>query len=117
MRVRVAAVRLSRCGSRADGWRSGTAEAPPRPGWGAGPRRGRGPDRDGEPRLDEGRHGLPGAARLGGVVALDHGLDLAVGAVRGEEHLVRVLQAEPGEVHQEVVVVRHGELDLGDLRV
>ena len=44
--------------------------------------------------LDEARHGLPGVSGAGGVVTLDSGLDPAVGAVGGEEDLVRVVQTE-----------------------
>ena len=60
-----------------------------------------------------------GDAGPGGSVGLDAlagdgRLDQAVGAVGGVEDLVRVVQAERGQVRGEVVLVRAGELDLVD---
>ena len=42
----------------------------------------------------------PGDVRRGGVLALDGGLDQAIGAVGGEEDLVGVVEAERGKIDE-----------------
>src|SRR6202042_1071310 len=76
---------------------------PPPPAWAA--------------QRSEARDGLPGAPRLGSVVADYAPLDQPVRTVRGVVHLVVVRQAERAQVDQEVMLVRHRHPDLGHLGV
>src|ERR1700749_4551546 len=66
------------------------------------------------PASHEPGKGRPGVARIGRVVAGDARLDQPVRPVGGDEDLAVVLQAEGGQVDEEVMLVRRGEPDLRD---
>ena len=58
--------------------------------------------------------GIESQAGISGVLATDCRLDKPVRAVVSVEHLVVVLDVEPGEIVDEVMLVRRGEADFGD---
>ena len=59
-------------------------------------------------------HGVESQAGIFGVVATDCRLDQPIRAVVSVEHFVVVLDVEPGEIIDEVMLVRRREADFGD---